>query len=234
MKKLITGAVLTVALVVPASAAAQDPTPSDFKNASKYCKDLKKRSGAANFATLYKNHGKCVSTIAKQTAREDAKQESEAKKNASQQCREERGTTDDSIKAFNEKYGSNKNEQERLRQVRLAEGQGQQGRGRRAGQEGAEGQAERRQAVPYGARHDRGLDQGVQRQVRHQQEQEERLRQVRLAEGERRRRSVHRAAVVVRTRICSGPLPSEARAAEDKGAAGGGPSPFSEPLPLLS
>ena len=109
MKKLITGAVLTVALVVPASAAAQDPTPSDFKNASKYCKDLKKRSGAANFATLYKNHGKCVSTIAKQTAREDAKQESEAKKNASQQCREERGTTEESIKAFNEKYGSNKN-----------------------------------------------------------------------------------------------------------------------------
>jgi ABC-type microcin C transport system permease subunit YejB len=109
LKKLIMSGVLVAALAVPATAGAQDPTPSDFKNASKFCKDLKKRSGAANFATLYKNHGKCVSSIAQQTAREDAKQEDTAKKNASQQCREERGTTEESIKAFNDKYGTNKN-----------------------------------------------------------------------------------------------------------------------------
>jgi ABC-type microcin C transport system permease subunit YejB len=109
MKKLIASGVMVAALVAPTAATAQDPTPQDFKNASKYCKDLKKRSGAENFKSMFKNHGKCVSKIAKQNAREEAKQEQEAKTNASQQCREERGTTEESIKAFNEKYGKNKN-----------------------------------------------------------------------------------------------------------------------------
>jgi ABC-type microcin C transport system permease subunit YejB len=108
VKKLIASGILAAALVAPAAASAQDPTPQDFKNASKFCKDLKKRSGAENFKSMYKNHGKCVSSIAKQNAREDAKQEKAAEKNASQQCREERGTSDDSIKAFNEKYGTGK------------------------------------------------------------------------------------------------------------------------------
>jgi len=109
VKKIIVSSALIAALVAPAAASAQDPTPQDFKNASKYCKDLKKRSGAENFKSMFRNHGACVSKTAKQTAREDAQQQKEAKKNASQQCREERGTTDESIKAFNEKYGSNKN-----------------------------------------------------------------------------------------------------------------------------
>jgi len=113
LKKLITSGVLIAALAVPAAANAQDPTPSDFKNASKYCKDLKKRSGAANFATLYKNHGKCVSTIAKQTAREDATQEKQAKTNAAKQCKTERDDPNFAAghggKTFNQFYGSNKN-----------------------------------------------------------------------------------------------------------------------------
>jgi ABC-type microcin C transport system permease subunit YejB len=109
MKKLITSGILVAALVAPVAASADDPTPQDFKNASKYCKDLKKRSGAENFKSMFKNHGACVSKIAKQNAREDAKQEETAKKNASQQCRDERGTSEDSIKAFNQKYGTGKN-----------------------------------------------------------------------------------------------------------------------------
>ena len=113
MKKLITSGVLVAALVAPASASAQDPTPADFKNASKYCKDLKKRSGAANFATMFKNHGKCVSSIAKQQAREDAKQEQQAKSNAAKDCKAERDDPNFAAshdgKTFNQFYGSNKN-----------------------------------------------------------------------------------------------------------------------------
>ena len=86
MKKLIMSGALAVALVAPASAAAQDPSPADFKNASKYCKALKAASGS-NFSSLYKNHGKCVSATAKKNAAEDARQENQAKSNASKECK---------------------------------------------------------------------------------------------------------------------------------------------------
>ena len=105
MKKLILSGALVAALAVPSTAAAADPTPADFKNASKYCKALKAASGS-NFASMYKNHGKCVSATAKKNAAEDAKQEDAAKKNASQQCREERAANQ---QAFADKYGTNKN-----------------------------------------------------------------------------------------------------------------------------
>ena len=112
MKKLITGGALAIALAMPAGAVAEaeQPSPSDFKNASKYCKALKKSAGAENFRAMFggkKNaHGKCVSQTAKKNAAEDEKQEQEAKQNASQQCREERKADP---AAFGEKYGTNKN-----------------------------------------------------------------------------------------------------------------------------
>src|SRR5829696_8598024 len=93
MKKLIMSGALAVALVAPASAAAADPSPTDFKNAAKYCKALKSASGS-NFASMFgtkKNaYGKCVSQTAKKNATEDAKQEKQAKANAAKQCKAER------------------------------------------------------------------------------------------------------------------------------------------------
>ena len=74
--------------------------------------------------------------------------------------------------------------------------------------------------------------QDVRRVLRDQPAPQERVRQVRVAARERLGRPVHRA--VVARKNCFGPLPSEARAAEIKGVAGGGPSPFPGPLPLLS
>ena len=111
MKKMIVGGALACALAFPAGAVAEgEPSPADFKNASKYCKALKKQAGTENFRNMFggkKNaHGKCVSKTAKKNAAEDAKQEETAKKNASQQCREEREANAD---AFAEKYGTNKN-----------------------------------------------------------------------------------------------------------------------------
>src|SRR3712207_2148299 len=110
MRKLIVGGVMAAALAMPAGAVAEgeQPSPADFKNASKYCKALKKSAGAENFAKMFggkKNaHGKCVSQTAKKTAAEDVKQEQEAKQNASQQCKTERQADP---QAFGEKYGTN-------------------------------------------------------------------------------------------------------------------------------
>ena len=106
------GGALACALAFPAGAVAEgdEPSRADFKNASKYCKALKKHAGSDNFSKMFggkKNaHGKCVSQTAKKDAAEDAKQEKQAKQNASQQCREERQKDAD---AFRTKYGTNKN-----------------------------------------------------------------------------------------------------------------------------
>jgi hypothetical protein len=91
MKKLLLAAALSVAALAPATASAQDPDRADFKNAAKYCKEFKKGSGAANFATMFgtkKNaYGKCVSRTAKKDAAEDAAQAKQAKAEAVEECR---------------------------------------------------------------------------------------------------------------------------------------------------
>jgi hypothetical protein len=93
-------------LALPATAAAQEPSPENFKNAAKYCKALKKAAGDANFKAMFgggKNaYGKCVS----KAARLDQKQESEAKSNASKQCKAEEAA--DPV-AFKARYGTGKN-----------------------------------------------------------------------------------------------------------------------------
>ena len=101
MKKLILGGALVAALAVPSAAVAEEPTPTQFKNASKQCKALKAASGAANFKTMYSSHGKCVSSIAKQKAATDEKQEKQARTNASKQCKELR---DQNRAAFSQEY----------------------------------------------------------------------------------------------------------------------------------
>ena len=91
MKKLLLAAALSAAVVAPTAALAQDPAPSDFKNAAKYCKEFRDGAGKANFVTMFgtkKNaYGKCVSQTAKKTAAEDAAQEKAAKEAAREECR---------------------------------------------------------------------------------------------------------------------------------------------------
>ena len=116
MKKLILATALCVAALVPVAASAADPSPSDFKNAAKYCKALKAASGS-NFASMFgtkKNaYGKCVSKTAKKQANKDAAQEEAAHTNAAQECKAERGDAafadSHEGKTFEQFYGTNKN-----------------------------------------------------------------------------------------------------------------------------
>jgi hypothetical protein len=93
MKKLMFAAALCAAAIAPTAASAADPNPADFKNAAKYCKELRTFSGGANFVSMFgtkKNaYGKCVSQTAKKTATEDAAQTRAAKSNAAKECKAE-------------------------------------------------------------------------------------------------------------------------------------------------
>ena len=116
MRKLLVSAALLTAAVAPAAASAADPSPSDFKNAAKYCKALR-AAADSNFASMFgtkKNaYGKCVSSTAKKTANEDAKQEKAAKTNAAKECKAERDDAGFAAahdgKTFEQFYGTNKN-----------------------------------------------------------------------------------------------------------------------------
>jgi hypothetical protein len=105
-KRITMVALLCGALVVPATAGAQEPSPENFKNAAKYCKALRASAGDANFKAMFGGksnaYGKCVSKAAKR----DATQESTAKTNASKQCKAEEAADP---AAFKTKYGTGKN-----------------------------------------------------------------------------------------------------------------------------
>jgi hypothetical protein len=123
LTKITTGAALAVALAVPAGAAAEEPSPSDFRNAAKYCKQLRTNSGspeafrsavdafASGKVTEKNAYGKCVSSQARQEQREDES----AKRNAAKDCKAERSQDEDEFKAahggetFAEFYGTNRN-----------------------------------------------------------------------------------------------------------------------------
>jgi hypothetical protein len=102
-KRITTVALLSAALAVPGTAAAEEPSQANFKNAAKYCKALRAASGDANFKAMFGGksnaYGKCVSKAAKR----DAKQEDQAKANASKQCKAEEAADPAAFKA---KYGT--------------------------------------------------------------------------------------------------------------------------------
>jgi erythromycin esterase-like protein len=94
---------LVCALVVPGTAAAA-LSPSDYKNASKFCKALKADMGSTPFKQTYGTnenrsnaHGKCVSKHARTLDKVHA--------SAVSQCRTER---DADAAAFTQKYGTGK------------------------------------------------------------------------------------------------------------------------------
>jgi hypothetical protein len=103
-----------LALSVSASAAL---SPTDFKNASKFCKALKAEMNSTVGPTAFKDtygtnknksnaHGKCVSKFAKVQDKNQS--------NASKDCKTERGDTPESVAAFNDKYGTGKNKRNAL------------------------------------------------------------------------------------------------------------------------
>ena len=98
MRKILLAAL--VALVLPATALAA-PTSADRARARQDCKNLRANMAPGVFKLTYKTFGRCVATF--------AREEQQNRRNASQECREERGDTDASREAFAQKYGTNEN-----------------------------------------------------------------------------------------------------------------------------
>ena len=104
--------VSVAALLAMSASATAALSPSDFKNASEFCKALKKEMnstvGSTTFQDTYgtnKNrrnaHGKCVSKF--------APVQDENHSNAAKDCKAERGNTPETEAAFADKYGTGKN-----------------------------------------------------------------------------------------------------------------------------
>ena len=106
MRKRLYTLAAVLALAVPAIAIADEPSQQNFKNAAKYCKDLRQASGEQNFRSMFGGgdnaYGKCVS----QNAKKDQRQEQRAQENAAKTCKAER---DKDAAAFKDKYGSGPN-----------------------------------------------------------------------------------------------------------------------------
>ena len=97
--------------------SADAPGQSADKNAAKACKAERGTTDAtaAAFKAKYGTNankanafGKCVSGKAKKADAEDEASE-QAEENAAKKCKAERGTTDATISAFKNKYGTNAN-----------------------------------------------------------------------------------------------------------------------------
>jgi hypothetical protein len=113
MRLILILAGVTGALAAPVAARA-DSTSADQQNAAQECRFERGTTAATReaFALHYgtnHNHrnafGKCVSA----KTRDEAQERTDAEANAPQACRDERGTTDETRAAFEQKYGTNKN-----------------------------------------------------------------------------------------------------------------------------
>ena len=117
MKRLLTAVcIAATAFAAPATVASAKqpkPTGAEKKDAKQYCQKLRKSAGKQNFREMFgtgKNNvnamRNCKRKQANELARERVKTNREARKNASQECREER---DADPAAFQQAYGSNGN-----------------------------------------------------------------------------------------------------------------------------
>jgi hypothetical protein len=111
MRKICLAISVLAALAFPVIASGA-LSPTDFKNASKFCKALKAEMNTTATPHLFQDtygtnkhkrnaHGKCVSKTVRAL---DAQQS-----NAAKECKAERGDTPESQAAFDLKYGTNKN-----------------------------------------------------------------------------------------------------------------------------
>ena len=179
--KTLTTLSLIGALALSSTAFADDSTPSPAPttpSAAKQCRTERSAMGLELFRMTYGTNktkrnafGKCVSKRTHATT-EAAK---EAKQNASKDCTAEK-TADPA--AFTAKYGTGKHGANahgkcvsQTGEVQDRQGRGRRGQGRRQRREGLQDRAQ-------------GRPGGIHRQVRHQQEQAQRLRQVRLQAGQ--------------------------------------------------
>lgn len=102
MTKITVISGLALALVLPAgAAAAPQPDTGDKRAAKTECKTLRGGTDATReaFRTLYRNFGACVSS----KAREEAREEKTAHTNASKECKAEREADE---AAFLAEYGT--------------------------------------------------------------------------------------------------------------------------------
>jgi hypothetical protein len=117
MKRIAPMALALAAFFTISVSASAALSPSDFKNASTFCKALKTEMNSTVGPTAFKDaygtnknksnaHGKCVSKFAKV---QDSNQS-----NASKDCKAERGDTPETEAAFAEKYGTGKNKNNAL------------------------------------------------------------------------------------------------------------------------
>jgi hypothetical protein len=104
VKRLIIIVGALAVLAAPASTAVAKPSKADKREAQKECRAERGTTDATReaFKAKYRNFGACVS----EKAREAKAERANARKNAAQECREER-TAD--REAFEEKYGTNAN-----------------------------------------------------------------------------------------------------------------------------
>jgi hypothetical protein len=103
-RMIVVALALAAALAVPVGASA-DLSPTDYKNASKFCKAVKEDMGATLFKQTYGTnhnrsnaHGKCVS--------KNVHTVDDVHASAVRDCRTERDADE---AAFNDKYGTGKN-----------------------------------------------------------------------------------------------------------------------------
>src|SRR5215204_2136858 len=104
--RVIGAAAAVVALAVPATASAVQPTKADQKNAAQECRYERGNAHATQLAFLHwgtnANHrnafGKCVSA----TAREEAQEREDAHANAAKDCKAEQDMTDQEFMALHE------------------------------------------------------------------------------------------------------------------------------------
>ena len=94
------------------------PGQSAEKNAAKACKAERGTTAqsVAAFKAKYGTNankanafGKCVSGKVKKVEEQAAEEQEEARENAAKKCKAERGTSEQTIEAFKQKYGTNKN-----------------------------------------------------------------------------------------------------------------------------
>src|SRR4028119_1940013 len=99
-----------VALVLAPVATAGGPSSNANQNATvKVCKNLKAQMGAQSFNAVFAPQSRNARAALRNCARKEAAAMSEARVNAAEACKTERGTTQESRAAFRTKYGGGAN-----------------------------------------------------------------------------------------------------------------------------
>ena len=127
-RSMILGGILAVLALPGVAHADGDPTSADRANAAQECRYERGSTKATReaFAAKYRTFGKCVST----RARDESAERKDARSNGAETCKAERGTTAES-RRFRGQVRHQRQQEERVRQVRLAGRQGPSGPGGR-------------------------------------------------------------------------------------------------------